>query len=362
MLILSTLGLLNLSAQAAPPVGKPGQALALGATIDDGFFQRPFQTQTLSCGLWRVDGSFVSTIHIKNSLLIGPIEVSPIIYMADGTEYDLPSVTIATAGTATVNINESLKNAAHLIGNHVSQFGSAALRYEYPAPGEVSGSMGILNITKSLSFEYPFTPTHGNTGFAASTWVSSNTAMATIQTRGQTSPGMMHGAQGGSLNIEASSFERLAGCVQLGDPCNSDTLVADVPTNIQVPTSVAVIATLSTSPTCPLSGFKGGFTRNVVDQLLDQFGQAYAKAGINMADKIQVGSRNDLGFNRTPVTGSTKTDSQGGWNDKYFTCSNVCPGSTGESDALQSWTYNGLGLPHVNQVIYKCSSVTVDGK
>lgn len=71
-------------------------------------------------------------------------------------------------------------------------------------------------------------------------------------------------------------------------------------------------------------------------------------------------SPNALGVSGTR-TGSHATDGQGEWPDTYFVCSTACPGSTGEADAAQSWTYNGVGLPHVNGIVYKCSSVTVDG-
>ncbi len=62
--------------------------------------QTPASTYSLFCGLWRVDRGFVSTIHVKNSLVVGPLEVTPVLFMADGTEYDLPAVTLATAGAA----------------------------------------------------------------------------------------------------------------------------------------------------------------------------------------------------------------------------------------------------------------------
>jgi hypothetical protein len=46
------------------------------------------QTQTLVSGLWRVDGAFESTIRIKNSLIVGPIDVSPVLYY--GRWYGIP--------------------------------------------------------------------------------------------------------------------------------------------------------------------------------------------------------------------------------------------------------------------------------
>ncbi len=112
--------------------------------------------QTLFCGLWRVDGDFTSTIHIKNSLVVGPIEVTPVLYMADGTGYALPPVNLPTSGVASVSVNQALANAPPELARHQSQFGSAALRYQYASPGHVLGSLEILNVGDSLIFTYPF--------------------------------------------------------------------------------------------------------------------------------------------------------------------------------------------------------------
>lgn len=116
----------------------------------------PKKTYTLFAGIWRVDGDFVSTIHIKNSLVVGPIEVTPVLYMADGTGYSLPTVTLATAGVAVVNVNQALTQAQPRIAKHLSQYGSVALRYRYSGPGHVLASIQLLNIPESLSFTYSF--------------------------------------------------------------------------------------------------------------------------------------------------------------------------------------------------------------
>jgi hypothetical protein len=58
---------------------------------------------------------------------------------------------------------------------------------------------------------------------------------------------------------------------------------------------------------------------------------------------------------------SPQTASDGSFYDSYSVCSTACPGSTGETDALQYWTVNGYPLPHVDSVVYKCTSITIDG-
>ena len=61
-------------------------------------------------------------------------------------------------------------------------------------------------------------------------------------------------------------------------------------------------------------------------QLLDQGGAPIRKAGISVADTIQVGSPNDLGFvSGVSLTGSFNTDTLGHWPDTYLVCSSACP-------------------------------------
>lgn len=113
-------------------------------------------TYTLFCGLWRRDGGFDSTIRMKSSLLVGPLQVTPVLYMADGTEYRLPSTKIPTGGVDTVDVNVALSKAPASIASHISDFGSAALRYTYPSTGHLIGSMQVLDTARSLIFIYPF--------------------------------------------------------------------------------------------------------------------------------------------------------------------------------------------------------------
>lgn len=102
-----------------------------------------------------------------------------------------------------------------------------------------------------------------------------------------------------------------------------------------------------------------GWSRTVYLQLYNQVGQPLRIPLIDMADSIQVGTRNDLGVVNTAPS-HHNTDNWGQWPDTYLVCSTACPGS-GETDALQTWTANSIPLGHANVVIYKCGSITVDG-
>lgn len=112
--------------------------------------------QVIYCGLWRTDGEFSAEMHIKNSLIVAPITVEPVLFMADGTEYDLPGIPLSTAGNSSININDALATAPRAIADHVSSYGSAAIRYKNPGPGAVQGQMALVDKVRSLSLYYEF--------------------------------------------------------------------------------------------------------------------------------------------------------------------------------------------------------------
>jgi hypothetical protein len=111
---------------------------------------------SINCGLWRTDTGFTSTIQIKNRLVTGPMTVSPALFMADGTEYDLPAVNLPTAGVATVNINNALASLPAALASHLSQYGSATLRFTgFPFAIIAQTTFGSPSL--SLSYMAPFT-------------------------------------------------------------------------------------------------------------------------------------------------------------------------------------------------------------
>lgn len=93
--------------------------------------------------------------------------------------------------------------------------------------------------------------------------------------------------------------------------------------------------------------------------LYDQYGQAYQRAGINVADAILIQTPNDLGINNTN-TANTNTNAAGRWPDQYSACSNACPGA-GHTVALQRWTWNGNTMTPMNLIDDRCNSITIDG-
>lgn len=113
-------------------------------------------SHTLYGGFWRTDGSFVTTLRIENVLVARPLQVTPTLYMADGTPYALPPVEIPDAGVTTININQALAQAPRSVAAHLSNIGSASLTYTYASGGHVNASTLTLDVPHSLTFSYPF--------------------------------------------------------------------------------------------------------------------------------------------------------------------------------------------------------------
>jgi len=111
---------------------------------------------TAFCALWRTDATFRSTIRISNQLSISPIDVTPTLYMADGTAFELPPVHVPQAGVATLDVNANLAQAPAGLRAHLSSFGSAAIKYKYDWQGAAYATMAILDVVRSLEYSYPF--------------------------------------------------------------------------------------------------------------------------------------------------------------------------------------------------------------
>jgi Bacterial Ig-like domain (group 2) len=183
-------------------------------------------------------------------------------------------------------------------------------------------------------------------------WSSQNVSVASV-------------ASGGMVTAVAGGVTTIDGLIQWPEAgedacfpssCAEYTYEGEAPVTVLVPTMVEPIATLSQGPLLCSNGY--GWNRIVTNQLQYQNGSGVLQSGITMADALTFTSTNQL--NLTPDTGSAPTDAKGSWSDLYADCGPKCP-SSGVSDALQSWTWNGVGLPHVNLVVYKCTSVTIDG-
>lgn len=111
-------------------------------------------SQLMNCGFWRTDHTFEATMHIKNELLDAPLSVTPILFMADGTEFDLTPTTVGASQVSDVDINAALASAPPDVRSHVSDFGSASLRFEHKWT-PVSGMIEDVDKLRSLVYQAP---------------------------------------------------------------------------------------------------------------------------------------------------------------------------------------------------------------
>ncbi len=102
-----------------------------------------------------MDTNFDPILRLKNILLKQSLNVTPILYFADGTEYDLPALTLEPAGVAQVNIRLALENAPASIQARASSYGMAGISYQWSWPAVIASiqntdEIASLTITSSL--------------------------------------------------------------------------------------------------------------------------------------------------------------------------------------------------------------------
>ncbi|MGC2539605.1 MAG: hypothetical protein WA372_00295 [Candidatus Sulfotelmatobacter sp.] len=184
------------------------------------------------------------------------------------------------------------------------------------------------------------------------TWSTANTAIATAKLN------QINGVASGSTTHSATSELMTWGGRQGGAGCPEAQKTSSGPVNVG-PYQVEPIDTASQGPAqCTKTG-QSGWVRNVTNQVQYVTGSAYAVSGLSVSDDISVGTPNTLGVS-SAQEGQTPTTGDGSFPDTYYVCSTACPGS-GQSNALQNWIVGGIPLSHVNALVYKCGSITIDG-
>lgn len=186
-----------------------------------------------------------------------------------------------------------------------------------------------------------------------STWGTDNSAIATVKPAAQ-----VNGISAGSTTHFASGEAYAGEGHTVDEQCPRDLVQSNAGTDVG-PYQVEPIDTASQGPAaCSVKG-QAGWVRNVTNQVQYATGAAYAVAGLSVSDDISVGTPNTLGVS-SQQEGQTPTTGDGSFPDTYFVCSTACPGS-GESDATQNWIVSGIPLFHVDGLVYKCGSISIDG-
>jgi len=106
-------------------------------------------------GFWKTDQNFDPILRLKNVLLKQPLDVTPFLYFADGTKFQLPVVTLEPAAVAQVNIRIALQSVPASIRNHMSSYGMAGISYRWSWPAVIAtiqntDEIASLTITSSL--------------------------------------------------------------------------------------------------------------------------------------------------------------------------------------------------------------------
>jgi hypothetical protein len=138
----------------------------------------PNTPQGVEGGFWRTDGHFDPVLRLKNVLLKQPLTVTPSLFLADGTEYKLPALTLEPAGTAQINIRYALQDLPANLQSHLSAYGMAGISYQWSWPAVIA-TVQNTDETASLTFTSSFrsdvrtvhaSPENGRAQIIRGTW------------------------------------------------------------------------------------------------------------------------------------------------------------------------------------------------
>ncbi len=184
-------------------------------------------------------------------------------------------------------------------------------------------------------------------------WSSNNANIAAIS-GSSTNPSATFLGKSGGTAIGQGVISNGTGCA----------FVADGTNKVQVPTASRITQTINDQPypSCP-SG-TAGWLRVVQKIVTDQNQTDMVVSGQNLTETVTYPQPNAFGINKM-TTGKAITDAQGHFQDRFFVCTNVCPGSSQSvtatqtiSDSLNSHTYTLTN----NSIVYKCSSISLNGQ
>lgn len=139
------------SVEAAPQNVEPRHA---SSPQPPSGYKTPLAEQRMSGGYWRLDHTFEPSLIITNFLQNTALSVTPVLYAADGTEYELPAVTLAPAGVASIDIRAALSVAPEEIKDRFSDYGSAAVKYVWRWSGAASALVENRDTKRSLNFGF----------------------------------------------------------------------------------------------------------------------------------------------------------------------------------------------------------------
>lgn len=117
-------------------------------------FPNPPAAQESKGGYWRDDHTFQPTLIITSVLEERSLTVTPCLYAADGTEYDLPAVSLPPSGVAYVDVHSALESAPASTREHFGHYGSVGVKYVWNWSGAITTLIQNRDARRSLNFNF----------------------------------------------------------------------------------------------------------------------------------------------------------------------------------------------------------------
>src|SRR5581483_7094791 len=114
-------------------------------------WDKPAVPQSLTGGLWMMDGNTKANAYLSNMLKEDSLTVLPILHLGNGTAYPLAPVTLEPSGTATIDINQAL--ASQGIAPYATLSGYIEVQYKWGWE-VICGNVWNVDVAHSLIFVY----------------------------------------------------------------------------------------------------------------------------------------------------------------------------------------------------------------
>lgn len=115
----------------------------------------PSTPRSMVGGLWMTDANLKASIYMRNVVETDPMTVTPILYLSNGTRYQLADVTLDPGGIAILSINDALDKMG--ISSYAPLSGYVELQYTWPWD-PLCATIRDVDVAHSLIFTYGLRP------------------------------------------------------------------------------------------------------------------------------------------------------------------------------------------------------------
>jgi hypothetical protein len=107
---------------------------------------------------WTAEPGWETELQLKNNLATGSLTVTPVLLIADGTEFPLEPVVIASNAAVSVALNRALLTSAPSLLNHPGAFGSVAFRFAGFDGRNLHAVVSIHRQSEPIGFDFTAFP------------------------------------------------------------------------------------------------------------------------------------------------------------------------------------------------------------